>query len=341
MSREFSVTSNTNFSSSLSLKKEQLSWETKHIIASWGGVLRSIDQILPIDFDDILNPDQKIINLLENLGDISICFNQQIDGTSVINSIEKILNKIGFENEEEARKLFEKSLWSNKYIGYGDDAVRKMSQRKTSTDDSVYAYSGRSENNVVITLRLRTFPERIILWQLIQKNRLIEFQNLLEKEYSISWMSKYDIYNTEKGFDWQSIESIAWKLIKKFRNYKYENIKVDDIVSKALNIFSQLKQETPNVYDALNSKTLYLWQRLTNVTFLFALGGDRNSRIPQSVWKQAFEMIQIDKDEAMQILTNYDKENSIPKQLVDYAEDEYFSSISSEEFNRAVEIIDQ
>jgi hypothetical protein len=322
-------------------QSKELSWPARHILYFWTGINNSIDDVLLKNWENIQNPDDNILNLLYNLGDFSICVNQDIDGASVLNIIEQTLNKIGFCDEVEARELFKKALWMLKYIGYSDDDLINMSQEQTSTDKSVYAYTGRSEKSVVITLRLRLFPERICLWQLIEKNRLMEFQNLLEKELSISWMSKYSISNIETNFDWEIAESIAWKLIKKCRSYKYNStIKMNDIVSEVLSVFSALEKELPHVLEALESRTVCIWKRLCNVTFLFCLGNAVNSYIPQSVWKEAFILIGTNRDKADEIIHTYAKENSISKQLIDNAKDGYFSTISLEDVDRATVIID-
>lgn len=48
------------------------------------------------------------------------------------------------------------------------------------------------------------------------------------------------------------------------------------------------------VSDAMNSEVHCMWQRLTHVCFQAGLGGDPNMRLPQAMWRKAFDAAPLD-----------------------------------------------
>ncbi len=321
-------------------KKGRLSWEMRHIFATQMGISSSIDEVLPIDWDDMNNPSEKIINILDGLGDISICVNQDIDAKTVLEAVNKSLMKIGFTNEAKARELFKKSLLSEKGSGWTDYMINKISQRPTSQDKPVYAYSGRSENSVVVTLKLRSFPEQLILWQLIENNKLSRLEEMLEKTLPINWISVGDISENYITLDLERLVEIAWKILNESRGLRHAGFPYPKIGETVIRTFSILEKKTPNVVEVLESKLLNIWQRLNHVTFLSGLGGDRNERIPQSVWKEEFEAVMLDTKKSSKILDKYGKIKNIPEQLVEIANYSYFPEITSDELDLAEKIIE-
>lgn len=126
--------------------------------------------------------------VLDNLGDVTLCAPRQAwaasdtagdDGddpvhaaaTRLVAAVEHALAQDDFADEAAARALYEQASAPDlTYLGSTRGEVHAMAQSHAcSPDETVFALVGVSATHIAVTVRLRLFPERIKLLEVMQQ----------------------------------------------------------------------------------------------------------------------------------------------------------------------------
>lgn len=322
-------------------------WVTRHLLVPWhgsdttiypdtmasneSGVVKCGFRMLPV-FDQVpmqKSEARKSEVVLNNLGDITVCVEHR--GLDLHTFADVYVLKVSEAllwppREQEARDLYQRAMMANYIaIGYTPEEVRRLAQTAvTSPDHTTYSFVGRSETHVVISIRLRAYPERITLLQVDQEK--------LERRLGAVWVvtGVSDVAETCDEMVASMVSMLAQKVSVMSRS----------VVEKLLYLRSQLQEHYPNVLEAAEGRLHYMWRRLTLMCFRVGAGGDPNSRLPPSMWYEAFRELARggDRELVVTMMNEYSKRHHPDAQLVDYARNLEVVPLTREECEGAYQL---
>lgn len=313
--------------------------------------------------------------ILDKLGDVTLCARRRAPATdgsaatttaatedavhaaaaALVTALEQALADVGFANERAARALYERAITPDlvNWSGATRDEVHVKAQFSTrSADETVFALVGVSKTHIAVTVRLRLFPERIKLLQIMRESErqppahgamglplahgstpLLRhtLARLRSSDAGVQWLLACGLLVTdativrvagasESNRVGVAADSLVAKIVHETRRARIRGELSDrELVARVLFTLSALPRAAA---DAANSELYGMWQRLAQACLFPGLGnGDPDTRVPQAMWRKVFECAALDggAKRVFAKVARYCEQHAPDSQLVAYA----------------------